>query len=588
MRHGLAALLVLLAAGGASAQELRELPSVPREVEERMRAMQDDPGATRMTGPVRIVAGQTESDVVVDGSLTLEGRIEGDLLVMGGDLLLVEGAVVTGDVLVIGGTIEGAERASIGGTLVSYGPATHDARRADKRDRAGADRDHAHGDETRDDDDHHWPHRHSHDDADGGIDVGLSIAGNYNRVEGLPVMFGPVIRTAGPNRFELDAQAIWRTEPSESLDEEIGYRVRAQQGLFGGQLRLGGEVTSMVRAIERRGLNSAEAGLAAALFHSDLHDYYDEESWAVRLEFRPIDLPLDARLEYRDAEHDVLEVSDPWSLLEGDDPWRAQPVVAVGDLSTLLLGVTVDTRNDDERPMRGFLGSVTVEHALDQQLTMPDIDVGGVVAGGLPFEDFTTASIDLRGYLPVNRNSMLGVRGFAAGAIDQAALPPQFQRAVGGIGTLPGFPLFAGACGARDARVRLVRATDPVESNELSEATMLGAYGCDRVLLGQLEYRGGFDLGVDAGDHEDENDDAEESHHHHWRDVDVSADWTFFVDVARGWSYGDMSFVDRGDTETMADVGLGLLFDEVGVYVAMPVTGDDQALRAVVRLKRRF
>lgn len=579
MRNGLAALLLLLVAAGAGAQEPRELPSVPRDVEERIRAMQNDADATKLTGPARIDADAVERDVVVDGTLTLEGRVEGDLLVTRGDLILGEGAVVTGDVLVVGGTIQGAEHARIGGTMLSYGPATHGP--VVRRDDRG---DWKHDEDDEDDDDRGWRRRHRHDE-DGGIDVGVSIAGNYNRVEGLPVMFGPVIRTAGPNRFALSAQAIWRTEPSRSLDDEIGYRVRAQQGLFGGQFRLGGEVASMVRAIDRRGLNSTESGLAAALFHSDLHDYYDEESWAVQLELRPAAFPLDAWLVYREAEHDVLEVSDPWSLLEGDDPWRAQPVVAVGDIATLLFGVSVDTRDDEERPLRGFLGTATVEHALDQELTMPGVDFGGTIGGGLTFEDVTTASLDLRAYLPVNRNSMVGLRGFAAGSIHQAPLPPQFQRAVGGIGTLPGFPLFDGACGARDARVRLVRSTDPVDGNELSEEAMLAAYGCDRVALGQLEYRGGFDLGVDVDD--DEHDDDDEDHDH-WRDVDLSADWTFFVDVARGWSYGDLTFVDRGDTETMADVGLGLLFDQVGVYVAMPVTGDDQSLRAVVRLQHRF
>ena len=50
----------------------------------------------------------------------------------------------------------------------------------------------------------------------------VEASGAYNRVEGLPVMFGPVVRTAGPNRLMLSGQAIWRTQPSESLDEELG------------------------------------------------------------------------------------------------------------------------------------------------------------------------------------------------------------------------------------------------------------------------------------------------------------------------------------------------------------------------------
>jgi hypothetical protein len=70
--------------------------------------------------------------------------------------------------------------------------------------------------------------------------------------------------------------------------------------------------------------------------------------------------------------------------------------------------------------------------------------------------------------------------------------------------------------------------------------------------------------------------------------VDFEADWAFFADIAQGWSYGDMTFADRRDTDTMADVGLGLLFEQLGIYAAMPVTGDDRSLRVVVRLERRF
>ena len=62
----------------------------------------------------------------------------------------------------------------------------------------------------------------------------------------------------------------------------------------------------------------------------------------------------------------------------------------------------------------------------------------------------------------------------------------------------------------------------------------------------------------------------------------------FFIDVARGWAFGDMTFAERGDTETMADVGFGLLFDQAGVYAAIPITGADQSLREEVRLQHRF
>lgn len=581
MKAWIAALpLLLLMPSLARAQE--PLPRLPDDVQERMSDMQADPEAVRIQGPVTIPADSTVGGplVVEGGTLDLAGRIEGDLLIVRGDLVLRPGSAVTGDVLVIGGDIEGIESATVGGTLLAYGTATT-LTDADRRDRRRDERERDEKDEA--DEDGDWRHRRR-DRDDGGLDLGLSIAGNYNRVEGLPVMFGPVIRSAGPNRLQLSGQAIWRTEPSSSLDEEIGYLVRIDQGLFRDQLRIGGDVAARVLPIETHGLNSTEAGLAAALFHDDLHDYYEEQGWGVHVELRPAAFPIEATLGYRQAEHGLLEVSDPWSLFDGGDDWRLQPVVAQGDLSTLSFVVALDTRDDEDEPVRGILASLGIEHALDQDLVMPSIDLDGAVGAGLTFEDFTIARLDLRMHVPVNRSSTLNLRAFAAGTIEEAVLPPQFQRAFGGVGTLPGFGLFQGSCGSRASRVFLVT-VDTAGTNVLSDEPMRPAYGCDRIVLGQLEYRGGF--GFDSWDGETDGDTDEEW----WEeidDVDLHPDWAFFVDVAHGWSHGNMTFATRGDTETMVDVGLGLLLDELGVYAAMPVTGDDHSLRVVARLQRRF
>lgn len=573
MKASMAILLLALAPMAGVAQDPRALPDLPRDVEDRIREMRSDPEALHRTGPVTIPSDSTVgSDLVVDGgTLTLNGHARGDVLVLHGDLALGAGARVDGDVLVVGGEIRGIESATVGGTLLAYGPAgQRDARREARRD-----------DDDRDDDDDDDHGRGRRYDREGGLDLGLSVPGNYNRVEGLPIMFGPVIETGGPNRLHIAGQAIWRTQPSSSLDDEIGWQLRVDQGLFGDQLRVGGEVSSMVQAIETRGLNSTEAGLAAAIFHSDPHDYFHGEGWAARIELRPDRVPFEAGLEYRQAEHALLRVSDPWSLFRGDDDWRLQPVVAQGDVSTLALSLAMDTRDDEDEPVQGFLARVGLEHALDQDLEMPSVDLDGTVGAGLTFDDFTIARVDLRAHMPVNRSSTLNLRAFAAGTVSEMALPPQFQRGLGGIGTLPGFALFHGACGSRDNAVSLVT-VDTAGANVLSDERLRPSYGCDRVLLGQLEYRGGFGFG------DRDRDDDDDEWWGDWKHMDLEADWAFFVDVAQGWSFGDLTFADRVDTETMADVGFGLLFDQLGVYAALPITGDDQSLRVVARLQRRF
>jgi hypothetical protein len=71
--------------------------------------------------------------------------------------------------------------------------------------------------------------------------------------------------------------------------------------------------------------------------------------------------------------------------------------------------------------------------------------------------------------------------------------------------------------------------------------------------------------------------------------------WVVFVNSGRGWLVGPrddgLSF-PRGTAPLFrgfrTDVGVGLDFGVIGAYVAQPLTGDDAAPRAFLRLGRRF
>ena len=61
-----------------------------------------------------VVAGEAMSDVVsISGSTRVEGRVGGDVIVLGGDGRLSETARVAGDVFVLGGRLEAAPGARI-------------------------------------------------------------------------------------------------------------------------------------------------------------------------------------------------------------------------------------------------------------------------------------------------------------------------------------------------------------------------------------------------------------------------------------------------------------------------------------------
>lgn len=410
---------------------------------------------------------------------------------------------------------------------------------------------------------------------------------SYNRVEGLPLMFGPVVQTAGPNPFRVEALAIWRTEAGASLDtDRMGYQVKAQQ-FFGGERRfsVGASAYSIVDPLDRWQISDLEASLATALFHDDYRDHYDRSGWSAFVEAKPI-APLTARMEYRSEAHEAVPSGDPWSLFNDGDAWRPQPLVAEGDIRSVIGSVELDYRDDVEDPVRGWYGRLSLERPVSGELVRPALGAllpYGASAGGFdpaptlfpatPVElDFTSAHLDVRRYTPVGWASQLNIRVVAGGSVTERSLPPQFQHALGGIGSLPGFETFYADCGMR----ALV--------GSVGEDRYFPAYGCDRFALGQVEYRG--DLSLDFGFGEPDYDDGD-----WWDDVDVdlSPTWVVFFDAARGWAYPDPAFGPERDTGTLYDVGVGFLIDKLGFYAALPLNGSvEQEPRFFIRLGRRF
>lgn len=68
-----------------------------------------------------VVRGEAlEGVAAVNGSVRVEGRVEGDVVVLGGDVTLSDQARVGGDIFVLGGRLSAEAGSSIGGRSVSY------------------------------------------------------------------------------------------------------------------------------------------------------------------------------------------------------------------------------------------------------------------------------------------------------------------------------------------------------------------------------------------------------------------------------------------------------------------------------------
>ncbi|MGQ0815744.1 MAG: hypothetical protein ACT4O1_15010 [Gemmatimonadota bacterium] len=178
--------MCLLAAGVAAEAQERPLAraDLPRAVEARLTAIIEDPATRQIYGETTIAGVEASNVVVYNGPLTLSGKVAGELIVIDGDVQFESGSEVTGDVTIIAGDAGGLDQATIGGTVTMYAEGFSPL---DRRERV-----YAVNARTRrvyrDDDLRDW-----------GRSSFLIRAGqNYNRVEGLPIQFGPVIETGGP------------------------------------------------------------------------------------------------------------------------------------------------------------------------------------------------------------------------------------------------------------------------------------------------------------------------------------------------------------------------------------------------------
>lgn len=578
MKKGLVFLagLILLAPQSLLGQD-RQLQEadLPRWVEEDIIGFFNDPSTIHFTGRTRIPSSRVIMGNVaaLGGPFSIAGEVEGDLVVVNGDLVFESGGSVTGDVLIVGGRVLGEELGRISGDLRVFSEPLRYVQRGDRISAVRRDRREGPG-FTRD---FPW----------GDARFTLKAGQNYNRVEGLPVIFGPSIRTAGPNPLRLDVWGIWRTETGLELGEEdFGYLLRAEQSLGGRELfAIGGTGFSYVDPIEDWGLSNLEASLATFILHKDFRDYYEREGWSAYARLRFPYLPVELKAEYFEENHTFTHVAAPWSVTKNQEIWREQPLVAEGEIRFVEGSLTIDTRNNRNDPSDGWYIQASGRRGLGGDLFLPAHRTSSESQAALiqPMEydtDFITGFMDIRSYNRVGPGSSLNLRGVMGGTLNDVALPPQFQHAMGGVGSLPGYPLFAGDCGARS----IVRGYDIPVGEGFIRDPVYPRYGCDQFALFQAEFRGSLFLDWDFG--WGEGEDAWDDDWDWYPRVGLSPDWSVFFDMGRGWTVDGL-----GDTETLMDVGVGLYLGDLGLYYAFPLTEDESGGRNgnfFIRLSRRF
>jgi hypothetical protein len=582
-----AALALALAA--PTAVRAQDPGALPADLAQRVTHVLNDPATRRYEGNAEIESGDViEGDVaVLDGDLALGGRVRGDVVVVNGDLRLSEGAEVTGDVLVVGGDIMGQDSGEVGGDMVVFAEPVSHCRRGEAVDVSGDCSGLAaaavraapvEAGSPTDGKDDAW-------EGDDGrrAQFVLATGRSYNRVEGLPIKFGPAVETGGSNPLRIRALGVFRTEQDGGLGpERWGYDARIEQFIGGRRsLRVGVRAFSVVDPIEAGHLTDLENSLTTFFLHQDFRDHYHRRGWNAFATLAPRRWPVSATVEYREERHRSMESGSPWALYRNGEPWRPQPLVGEGRLNSVAAILEVDSRSETRDPSNGWYVRGEVEQALRSTLTRPEANAG--VSFPVPAQlfgaDWQTGTIDIRRYNRISPSSRLNLRLTGGASINGHNLPPQRQHALGGEGTLPGYPLFALDCGARESIVSRGAGT---------ESNFYPRYGCDGFALFQAEYRGDVAFRLDLGGWGDDEDAEYGDESSGWdvlHGIDARLGWVFFADVGRAW---------RGlggyDEETAVDLGAGILIGDLGVYVAVPVADDRERgpVNFFIRLAPRF
>jgi hypothetical protein len=523
-------------------------------------------GATlRMSGASQIARGSTIAGriAVLSGPVTVAGRIEGRLVVINGDVFLEPGAEIAGDLVVVGGVVRGLESVSVEGSVVIY--------RAPLKFRVQDDRITLAAPESEPE------FAAGREFGFGRTDLTLAARRGYNRVEGLPIVVGPRFETHGANPWRLEVLAIYRTASGLQLQpKRLGYLAQVEKAVAGQALWLGASLRSEIEPIEPMGLSDRENSLAAFLLHRDYRDHYERQGWGAHLRVAPVGWPFTTSFEFRDEEHSPVRERDPWTLFRGSESWRAQPVIAAGRLRSLTVRANLDTRNEGADPTTGWLVQGWVERGLGGTLAVPrailpppppEIGLAYFLATPASADAaFAVGTLDLRRYARLSPSSRLALRAFVTSSLNDRPLPPQRQRVLGGAGSLPGYATFQFDCGARHATA------------QYDAGIFYPYYGCDRAALVQLEYRNDFPFGRGWG-------------RKLGRDVDLGErlGWVIFFDAGRAWVEREAAEGRAtGSDDFSVDFGLGLRIGRLGLYWAVPVSGQNRDLHFSLRLGPRI
>lgn len=347
--------------------------------------------------------------VVKGGDLTVLGFVRGDVLVVGGSLIVKSGGRVTGNARVINGEIVREEGGAIEGMMDEVGSAApyrarpeHFALRSYGLDAW-------------------WAPEYTTVDH---------LILRYNRVENIFLGLG------SEKRYYWDGSRVLSIYGSVGYGFK-SYQWRAHLGLTrqfafpdheagsSHLIEIGAEAHSFTESKDAWLIEAGENSLAAFFIHEDFRDYFEREGitllsgWYYR---RP-ELTTQVRAEMNFDEETSMPNRTDWALFGGEKRFRENPAITEGRMRSVLLTAGVSTVTKTRHGIEGWALYGSAEFS------------GSALASDFSFSQLI---LDARSYQPLGRYD--GVAFRARAGTSGGSLPVQRSYETGGLGTLPGFP----------------------------------------------------------------------------------------------------------------------------------------------------
>ncbi len=298
-----------------------------------------------LSGPVTVAADEFVRGSVISyfGDVTVYGEVNEDVVAVFGDVTVGPKAVVRGDVVAVDGKVKLESGASVYGIIKSEG-----GRTATRRHRA-----------------RQWKEYYKNK-------IGLTGSLYYNRVDGATLWGGFNYEHSDSIIPSFEAMAGYGFSSSRWR-----YRLGLTQTVLRGRtpVQVGGKIFRELRSGDDRLIGEAENTIFAFFFNEDWKDYYEGEgAYAFArvkfLEWNEFEIGfLSEEQRWMDA-HPKL-----WSLFGAKDfrgnfssvPYdtlrHRRSIFDGKQINSLQMTSTVDTRDDEKKPTRGWHGFAEYEYS---------------------------------------------------------------------------------------------------------------------------------------------------------------------------------------------------------------------------------